>query len=61
MIPNDMMAIWLQYDCRVSFAGFVTGNDPDLCMSMWNVMEAVQTNGQVLNPYDLYRKIPDES
>lgn len=60
MIPDDVLDLYQQNACKVDFHGSVSGDDPILCENLfYNNISAMIPNG-VLNPYDLYRKIPDE-
>lgn len=59
MIPNEWLAAYEKYNCRVDGNGNVTGKDIEFCKDMFNnkIMKSIPDE---LNPYDLYRTIPDE-
>ena len=44
--------------CSVSFQGKVSGDDVEKCSELFEQMS--NSIPSVLNPYDLYRQIPDE-
>jgi len=60
MTPNRWLDAFEQGICRVSFKGVVTGDDVTFCTDLWNKMSESIPAG-ILNPYDLYRTIPDEN
>lgn len=59
MVPNDWLDLYEQNTCMVDFHGEVSGDDKILCEQLFVNMSASIPDG-ILNPYDLYRKIPDE-
>lgn len=58
MITNDILDLYDQYACSVNFHGEVTGDDELFCEKLFNRME--KSIPEQLNPYDLYRAVPDE-
>lgn len=59
MIPTKLIAEYDGLSCHVNFHGEISGDDEIKCGELFtNISKAIPRG--ILNPYDLYRKVPDE-
>lgn len=59
MIPPEWIDHWDQAICNFdALKRNITGDDFQFCTDIWDKMNAQIP--KVLNPYDLYRTVPDE-